>query len=179
MNKTCEDSLCIAKFGRCVGLDGYLKLNIFSDFPEQFKKDAIFSLKNGEKITIQTYKKDRNIVKIIEAPTLGDAKKLVNKELFTSVEASKKLINLKENQYFWFDIIGLEVQEEDEILGKVEDIARYPLGDYLEITSQKELVSQDLAKVFLIPYNDTYIINVDLETKIIQVQKAKEILENS
>ncbi len=179
MNKNSEEKLCIAKFGRCVGLDGYLKLNIFSDFPEQFKKDAIFFLNDGEKITIQTYKKDRNIVKCLEAPTLGEAKKLVNKELYTSKESSKKLIKLKKNQYFWFDIIGLVVQEEGEILGTVKDVARYPLGDYLEVASQKELVKKDLAKVFLIPYNDTYIIDVDLEKKLIRVQKAKEILENS
>ena len=49
------------------------------------------------------------------------------------------------------------------------------------IVTDKELLSKDpkTAKSFLLPYNDTYVINVDIETKIITVQNGFDILEAS
>ncbi|NPA50162.1 MAG: ribosome maturation factor RimM, partial [Epsilonproteobacteria bacterium] len=44
MNK---DKILVAQIGRSVGLKGYLKLNIFSDFPEQFKKNRVLDTTRG------------------------------------------------------------------------------------------------------------------------------------
>ena len=66
------------------------------------------------------------------------------------------------------------------LLGKVKDIHRYPLNDYLEVQTSSELVSKELPKVFLIPHIfDKFIEKVDIENKKIFVKNAFDILENS
>lgn len=66
------------------------------------------------------------------------------------------------------------------VLGVVKDIHRYPLDDYLEVITSKELVEKELPKTFLIPYKkDKYIINVEINNKTIQTKNSFEILENS
>ncbi len=51
-----------------------------------------------------------------------------------------------------FDLISCEIFENGLLLGKVKDIHRYPLNDYLEVETSSELISKQLPKVFLIPH---------------------------
>ena len=69
--------------------------------------------------------------------------------------------------------------EDDNILGKVIDIQRMPLSDYLLIETSKELVEKKLSNQFLIPYIDDYILNVDINNKKIFTKNSYLILENS
>jgi 16S rRNA processing protein RimM len=57
------------------------------------------------------------------------------------------------------------------MLGKIVEVHRYPLTDYFEI--------QTNTKTFLLPYTPSYIINVDIKKKIIEVQGAIFILDAS
>ena len=75
--------------------------------------------------------------------------------------------------------MNCEIYEEDLLLGKIIDIHRYPISDYFEITTSKNLVDENLPKTFLIPYEEKYILNVDIKNKKINVKDAKAILENS
>ena len=49
----------------------------------------------------------------------------------------------------------------------------------MEIKTDNSLVNEGLPKVFLLPYEDNYILNVDVNNKKIIVKDAKAILENS
>ena len=89
------------------------------------------------------------------------------------------MCNLKEKEFFWFDMIGCIVKENNENLGKVSDIQRMPLSDYLMIDTDEKLIKEKLANSFLVPYLDDYIISVNIEKKEIIVTKTKEILEAS
>src|SRR5574344_1293135 len=74
----------------------------------------------------------------------------------------------------------LIIFENGLLLGKVKDIHRYPLNDYLEVETSSELISKQLPKVFLIPHIfDKFIEKVDIENKKIFVKNAFDILENS
>ncbi|MEA3513005.1 MAG: ribosome maturation factor RimM [Campylobacterota bacterium] len=172
-------TIYVGKLGKTVGLKGQQKLHIDSDFPEQFKKDATFITNKKQTLTIETFNSSNNTVKFKGIDTIEDAKKLTNKELFVSQEDTKDNCKLDKNQYFWFDIENCEVIEDGEVLGKVIDIQRMPLEDYLLIETTKELQDQNLNKNFLVPYNDNYIVSVDIEKKQIVVQNCKEILEAS
>jgi 16S rRNA processing protein RimM len=166
-----EDKVYVAKIGKTVGLKGWLKFYIVSDFPEQFCPDATFTTNKNLSLVIESFDKKNNLIKFREINTVEEAKKLVNQELFSSIEDTKKNCILKDNQYFWFDLIGCKIIEDGKFLGIVKDIYRYPIADYFEIQTQN--------KTFLLPYTQQYILNVDVENKIIKTKYAFDILEAS
>ena len=173
------DRIYIAKIGRTVGLKGQQKLIIDTDFPEQFKKNTKLTTDKKQELIIETYNATSNVVKFVGIDSIEDAKKLTNRQLFVSSEETRENCTLNDKQFFWFDMIGCEVKENDEILGTVSDIQRMPLSDYLMIETDPKLIEKGFSTSFLLPYVDTYIINVNIETKLILVQEAKDILEAS
>ncbi len=170
----------VAKLGKTVGLQGHSRLFIDSDFPMQFKKGAVFTTNRNLTLTILEYNPNKELVLFENYLDVDLARKLTNSELFTTQEATKEFCVLKENEFFWFDLISCEIFENELLLGKVKDIHRYPLNDYLEVQTSSELVSKELPKVFLIPHIfDKFIEKVDIENKKIFVKNAFDILENS
>ncbi|MEA2017550.1 MAG: ribosome maturation factor RimM [Campylobacterota bacterium] len=173
------DKIYVAKLGRAVGLKGQQKLIIDSDFPEQFKKNSKFFTDKNQELTIESYNTNSNVVKFIGIDTIESAKKLTNRQLFVSKEDTKKMCKLEDKQFFWFDMINCVIKEDDQELGIVLDIQRMPLSDYLEIETTKTLQEKDYANRFLLPYTDDFIIDVDIDNKIILVKNAIDILEAS
>ena len=173
------NKIYIAKLGKAVGLKGQQKLHIDSDFPEQFKKDTILTTDKNQELKIESYNSKSNTVKFVGIDTIEQAKKLTNKQLFVSQEDTRDMCNLGKKQFFWFDIIGCDVEEDGELLGKVDDVQRMPLSDYIQVVTSKELQDKKFADIFLLPYIDEYIIDVDINNKSINVKGAKDILEAS
>ncbi len=174
-----KEKIYVAKLGRTIGLNGAMKVFIDSDFPEQFKKGTPLTTNRGQQLTIQSFNPNNTTIQFEEISNIDDAKKLTNKLLYVSMEETKKQCNLEKDQFFWFDIVGCDIIENDEILGKVIDIQRLPTADYLLIDTSKELIEKSYAKQFMIPYQDTFIQNVDLEEKKIIATNCKDILEAS
>ena len=176
-----NNKIYVAKLGKAVGLKGHLRLFIDSDFPEQFKKNVVFTTNKKLKLVVQEYNSSRDLIKFEGYDDVDTAKKLTNQELYVTAEQTKQNCKLDENEYFWFDIIDCKIVELDKTLGVVKDIHRFPLDDYLEIITDSKLVNDlNLPKSFLIPYNvENYILNVDIENKIIKTKNCFEILENS
>ena len=173
------DRIYIAKLGKTVGLKGQQKLIIDTDFPEQFKKNTKLMTDKKQELIIETYNTANSVVKFVGIDSIEDAKKLTNRQLFVSSEDTRDNCDLDDKQFFWFDMIGCEVQEDNLILGKVSDIQRMPLSDYLMIETDPKLIEKGYSTSFLLPYIDTYIVNVNIETKTIIAQEAKAILEAS
>lgn len=175
-----NDKIYVAKLGKTVGLKGYLRLFIDSDFPQQFQKNATFSTNKNITLKIEDYNPKTELVKFENYDDIDKAKKLTNEFLYTTLEETKENCKLNKNEYFWFDIVSCQVMENDTILGEIIEIHRYPITDYLEIKTEKSLVQKGLAKTFLIPYDlENYIISVNLESKTITSKNCLDILENS
>ena len=175
-----KNKIYVAKLGKAVGLKGQLRLIMDSDFPGQFKKNAIFTTNKKLELKVQEYNTSRELIKFENYDDVDLAKKLTNQELYVSEEDTKENCALEDDQYFWFDIMDCQVFENGKLLGKVKDIHRYPLDDYLEIITDKTLVDEGLPKIFLIPYiPNNYIQDVDLENKTINTKNCFDILENS
>jgi 16S rRNA processing protein RimM len=168
----------IAQIGRTVGLMGDLKLHLHTDFPEQFTAGSKFQSDRGE-LEVISYNKAREIIRFRGYESMDSAKKLTNAKLYASEEQTKEICNLKEGEYFWFDIIGCKITENGEVLGIVKDIERLAVNDFLQIDTASELIENGMPKSFLIPYIPRYVLNVNLGTKEIEVCDAKSILENS
>ena len=175
-----NSNVYVAKLGKAVGLQGHLRLFIDSDFPEQFKKGAVFTTNRNLQLKVLEYNSSRELVKFENYEDVDTAKKLTNQELYSTIEQTKENCKLGKNEFLWFDLISCEVFENDLKLGKVKEIQRYPLNDYLEITTDIELVNKGYPKVFLIPHIfDKFVLNIDIENKRINVINSFDILENS
>jgi len=106
------------------GLKGDMKLHIKTDFPEQFKKNATFYITPDKQITVESVNLNRGTVKLQGCNTPEEAKKFTNAKLYTTIEQTRKECKLEDGQYFWFDIEGCEVYEDNRLLGKVVEIER-------------------------------------------------------
>lgn len=157
-----EALVLVAKLGRTVGVQGFVRLHNLSDFPEQFECGASFFDKNSRVLKIKARNAQSVLFEGFES--LESAKTLVNLELFQSVEKSRASCKLGDDEFFYFDIIGLEVFENGLLLGIVKDIL--PAGnDLLLIKSDKSLVKKGFASEFYLPYVDFYVKSVELGAK--------------
>ena len=174
-----DELVLVAKIGRLVGLRGELKLNIHCDFPEQFHPSASFLTDKNFNLEINSYNKNKKTVSFKGYSSREDAAKLVNINLFTTKENSQKECSLQEGEFFWFDIIGSTLEDENTILGVVQDIERVGAVDYLIIKTDDTLIEKNLPTLFYVPYIDRYIIDFDKESKVIISKDTFGILENS
>ncbi|QOR00652.1 MULTISPECIES: ribosome maturation factor RimM [unclassified Campylobacter] len=172
-----NDLVQVAKLGKSVGLKGYVKLHNLSDFYEQFKAGAKFFDIHQKIYTIKAFDKTRSLVLFDGFESVEAAKTLTNVVLYQSIETTKETCKLKKDEYFYFDIIGCEIFENDQKLGVVEDILENGAGFLFCIKCDENLKTN--VKNFYIPYVDKYIQKVDIENKQIITQFAMDILENS
>jgi 16S rRNA processing protein RimM len=173
-----QEQFYIAQIGRTIGLWGDLKLNLHTDFPEQFKIGSTFKSDRGE-LTISDVNFKRGIIRFQGYESIDSAKKLTNAKIYTDLKKTQENCTLDEGQHFYFDIEGSTVVQGDLVLGVVDDIQRMVDIDYLVVLTDKSLVEAGMSKNFLLPYIDRYIIKADIEEKKIYTKDAKDILEAS
>ena len=179
MSNRSDKLLHIATIGKAVGLGGDMKLHIKSDFPEQFVKGAKFFISKNRTIELSKVDHDRSLIKIVGVNNPEDAKRFTNEKIYTSYEDTRKNIDLQEGQYFYFDIEDCQVYENGQLLGVVDEVDRIGATDYLTVITDISLVEKDLPKSFLIPYQDHFVISVDIDKKIIEVNGGLDILKAS
>jgi 16S rRNA processing protein RimM len=174
-----EEFILVAKIGRVVGLNGELKLNLFTDFPEQFKKGVSFKTEMGT-LEVERFNSKKVTVKFKGFEDRESARRLTGVKIYTSQTATRENCYIESGEYFWFDIIGCQIVEGSKKLGVVEDIQRLESVDYLLVSTSNELMrSQNLSKNFLIPYIDRYIDSVKIEKRKIFTKDAFLLLEAS
>lgn len=167
----------VGKLGRTMGVNGGLKLHIFSDFPEIFHQDIDFFLQREGllndciKVRIKSFEKGIIIFRGFES--LESAKNLRNARLSVALEDTRQFCSLKEGEAFWFDVLGCEIIEEGECLGIVKEIERIANLDYLIIDAYPQ--DKKLPKTFMIPYISRFILKASFDEKKIFSQGAKEI----
>ena len=172
------DTALIAQIGKTIGLWGDLKLHIHTDFPEQFTIGSSYKTARGT-LTIKSINFVRGIVLFTGFEDIDSAKKLTNTKIFANEDDTKNNCDLKDGQHFWFDVIGCSLYENDENLGEVVDIQRLGDTDYLYIKTDEQLVANEFAKSFLVPYINRYIISADTQAQKVYSKDAKDILEMS
>jgi 16S rRNA processing protein RimM len=174
-----KELIHVATIGKVVGLNGDMKLHIKSDFPEQFVAGKSFIVNKKGTITLSDVNQERGLVKIEGYTTPEDARKFTNAELYTTYEDTRKNCHLDKGEYFWFDIEGCDIYEDEKLLGKVSEVDRILDNNYLKVQTEKTLVLQGFAKSFLLPYNAMFITDTDVDNKKITAHGAMDILEAS
>lgn len=155
-----KDWVSVAKIGRSIGFKGEVFLHLLSDFPESLQSGNVYLSQFGN-LTLESYQAKRSIAKFTEIDSKEAAKQIVNLVLYTTQEQCKQQCKLKENEFFWFELVGGEIVENGEILGIVSEIERFCGQDYLFVKTDFALIAQNFPKNFLIPYNARYILGVE------------------
>jgi len=174
-----EPLLHIATIGKSVGIYGDMKFHIKSDFPEQFQDGATFFTSLKRDVTLRDVDLEKGTVKIDGVFTREDAKKFTNAKIFTTREETRKNCHLEDGEYFWFDLEDCEVFEDGKRLGKVYEVERIAITNYLHINTDETLVEAGMAKKFLLPFEKPFHLETDIKKKVITVSGGMDILEAS
>ena len=157
-----DEFILVASVGKPVGLKGWAKVNSFTRPPEN-----LFNFKNfflevdgvKENINIDEFSKSGKnyILKVESLNSIEEIERLKNKEIFIK---SEDLPKLKDNEFYWKDLIGMEVRQIDgTVIGVVVEI--------IETGSDDVLVVEKNNKKELIPFNFGEIIKEVSDNSII------------
>ena len=178
-NQFKEPRLHIATIGKTVGIKGDMKFHIHCDFPEQFQNNSTFLTNKNGTLTLGEVNHERGLIKVAGINCIEDAKKFTNVKLYTTREETRKNCHLEEGEFFWFDLEDCEVYEDGKLLGVVDEVERITISNYLNVKTNEDLVKKGSAKSFLIPFHKPFILNTDIDKKIITASGAMDILEAS
>lgn len=157
----------IGKIVNTHGIKGEVRL--LSDFAEKNlvlrKGFKIYIGEDLEEHIINTYRPHKGF-DMITLEGIFDIN-MVLKYKGQKVYINKEDLNLKKDEYLLEDLIGMKIICNNEYLGVVEDIIDNKAGKLLQIT---------FAKNYYIPYNNYYIKRVNLETKEIDTENAKDLI---
>ena len=148
MNNQDDEFILVASVGKPIGLKGWAKVNSFTRPPENlFNYKNFFIDEDGTKKVFKIKKFSKSgknyIFKIESFNSLEEIERYKNKEIFIN---SKDLPKLKENEFYWKDLIGKEVKlENGTFVGVVTEI--------IETGSDDVLVVEKENKKELIPFN--------------------------
>lgn len=156
----------IAKLGKSHGVRGWMRLHPYTRDPQDAIDYAEFWLlqnprtKKLQPVKLEQYRLQGQqlLIKIEGCETPEAASELANWLISTPTSSLKRL---DDGEYYWQQLIGLEVYNTNQIsLGKVDHIMETGANDVLVVKSDRER---------LIPYSDTCIIEIQLDNGILIV----------
>ena len=137
-----SEKIFIAKIQAHQGLNGWLKIYSYSESIEKFSKyKYFFVLKNKKYIRLDV--EDSLINKSIKIKfknfnSREDSNDYIGKDIYISED---QLDKLKENQFYWNDLIGLNVYlDNEEKIGVVADMIETGSNDVLVIKGDNEIL---------------------------------------
>ncbi len=157
-----SDRIKVGKIVSAVGIKGEVKVYPYTDYPERFEElEGVYA--SGKWMTIEKvrYQKNMVIIKFAEIADRNAAE--AARDSYLKIDR-ENLRELDEDEYFIFDLIGLEAYEEDgRHLGKVSDVIQNTSQDLYEITD-------DNGKKHLIPAVHEFITNIDINHGIMKIK---------
>jgi len=159
-----EEKIVMGKILGPHGIKGWIKIHPFTEKKDSLIDHKIFMASKDEKLW-QSFEVESMDVgdKFILAKFKGvddrNAAEKLNK-FFISLDKSS-LPKLDENNYYWHELIGLDVKNNEGMhFGKVDSLIETGANDVLVVLGDKE---------YLIPYIKQVILEVNLETNTIRV----------
>ncbi len=163
-----EKKLLVGKINGFFGIQGWVKVfsyteprvNILSYTPWSIDVDGEL-----KKIEIKTGREQSKtiIANIKGIDTREESQKLIGKDIYIDKE---QLPKLKKGEYYWHELIGFEVFNQDkEKLGLVDYFVETGSNNVLVVKGKKER---------WIPYIEPYLVSVDSLNKVIFVDWDKD-----
>lgn len=151
----------IGKIVNTHGLKGTLKIKSFTDFKEQrYSKGGTLYISFESSYIPVTVESHREVKKLdyVKFTEFSDIN-LVEKYKGSDLVIEKALIHEldDEDEFYFNELIGMDVYNEEILIGKCIDIRDYPQGEVLVIKTEK--------KNILIPFRKEFIKEVNKEKK--------------
>lgn len=144
------------------------EIRIISNFQYKdkvFIKDMTLYLgSRHQKMTINTYRKHKNF----DMVTLKGINNINDAIIFKGDKVYIDRNSIEINGYFDEDLIGINVVNDDKIIGKVEKIIDTLAHRIIVISGNKN---------YMIPYVNEYIKDIDLDNKTMTINVIKGLLD--
>lgn len=161
-----EKMLAVGKICNTHGVRGNIKLIPWTDFPEVFEEIDFITVNNIEYIIKDVkYQKSNIILKLEGIDTVEQAESL--RDLIAYCYKNQ-LEELPENTYYIADLIGCEVYDDEELIGKITDVFSAGGADLYEIKGKG-------APIYL-PAIKENVLSVDIKNKIIKVKLPEGLI---
>lgn len=156
--------IAVGRFGSPFGIKGWIKVISYTDPIEQILQYVPWYLDKDPKKVLKNVKGQLHgkqlIVHLNDCHDRDQAKAYTNLEIYINRE---QLPSLSEEEYYWHDLLGLEVINQQNILfGKIKNIFATGSNDVL-------VVEDENGKERYLPYIEGVIIKVDLQKKQLSV----------
>jgi 16S rRNA processing protein RimM len=137
-----SEKILIAKIQAHQGLNGWLKIYSYSESIEKFSKYKYFFVLNNKKyirLDVEDSLINKSIkIKFKNFNSREDSNDYIGKDIYISED---QLDKLKENQFYWNDLIGLNVYlDNEEKIGVVADMIETGSNDVLVIKGDDEIL---------------------------------------
>ena len=167
--------LKVGKIVNTHSLKGEVKVISSTDFEEQrFEKGTELLITRGnqvvKEVTVQSYRTHKNnlLVKFVGIDSIEEAEKLKNLQIKID---SDNIGELEENEFYFHEIIGCEVFDENgKSLGEISEILTPGANDVWVIKSQN-------GKEILIPYIEDVVKKIDVENKKIDIEVMEGLID--
>lgn len=137
-----SEKILIAKIQAHQGLNGWLKIYSYSESIEKFSKYKYFFVLNNKKyirLDVEDFLINKSVkIKFEKFNSREDSNDYIGKDIYISKD---QLDKLKENQFYWNDLIGLNVYlDNEEKIGVVTDMIETGSNDVLVIKGDDEIL---------------------------------------
>ncbi len=157
----------IGKIVNTHGIKGELKL--LSDFEQKEKvflphtKIYIGDKKQEEEIKTYRRHKQFDMITLEGYININEVLHFKNQSVFVK----RSTLQLQENEYVYQDLIGMEVVENEKVLGKIKDIVYNKANTLLYVEGTKK---------FYIPLISQYVKKVEVNKKKVVVEGGKDLM---
>lgn len=174
-----EQYYLVGKIVNTQALRGEVRVMATTDFPEErFKIGATLAIFNGEKLVENVevdghrLHKNFNLLHFKGKDNINDVEKFKGFDLKVA-GAEREADELDENEFYYDDIIGLEVYTTDETyLGKVREITSLPSNDVWAIQRPNK------GKDILIPYIGDIVLEIDLDDNRVVIDPMDGLIDD-
>lgn len=174
-----EQYYLVGKIVNTQALRGEVRVMATTDFPEErFKIGATLAIFNGNKL-VETVEvdghrlhKNFNLLHFKDKDNINDVEKFKGFDLKVA-GAEREADQLDENEFYYDDIIGLEVYTTDnDYLGKIREITSLPSNDVWAIQRPNK------GKDILIPYIEDIVLEIDLAANRVVIEPMDGLIED-
>ena len=167
--------LKVGKIVNTHSLKGEVKVISSTDFEEErFKKGSKLLITRGNQlireVVVQSYRNHKNflLVKFEGIDSVEEAEKLKNLQIKID---SDEVGELEENEFYFHEIIGCEVfDENDKNLGEIIDILTPGANDVWVIKGEN-------GKEILIPYIEDVVKKIDITSKKVNIEVMEGLID--
>lgn len=162
------DMICVGAFAGAHGIRGQVKIKSFTQNPASlFNFECVYGEKESQEYHFLTHaSRGENlfIAQLQDVDTREKAESLKSQKIFVK---KAQLPSLEEDEFYFSDLIGLEVKDDDNKgRGVVISVQNYGAGDMLEVSLS------DSSMTILLPFTGAMTPEVNINQGYIKVNQA-------